>query len=731
MIFFNFDKIIFRMAQQKPARKPAAKPVAPKLQPVAQVTRKPVFWAETVIIILGVSLYANTLYHDYALDDAIVVVQNQFTNKGVDGLKDIFSYDTFTGFWMTSYPGKTADQIQEEKKLVAGGRYRPLSLVTFALENQVFGKKEHNQNGETYYAGNPHISHFINIILYVLTCLLLYQILKKLIPPRNPDNWYFSTAFIATMLFLAHPIHTEAVANIKGRDEIMTLLGSLGALWFTLRYLDTSKIVNLLLSSLCLFLGLLSKENAITFLALIPLSVHYFTKHKPMRNLISLIPLAVAAGVFLIIRYQILGGGSGEKEIAQELMNNPFVEADTSEKFATIFYTLWKYIQLLIFPHPLTYDYYPKQIPIIGWGDYRAFLPFLLYLALGIYAVWGMIRRKDVYSFSIWFYLIPLSVVSNLFFPVGTFMNERFVFISSIGFCILLGWLVVEKLPWLARKFKVWPGYMILPVFIVVMLLYSAKTFTRNKAWENDYVLFTTDVQTSVNSAKSTCSAGGKLIEEAQKPAIKADTALHNEYCHKAIAHLERSLTIYPEYVDAMNLLGNAWYELEMNSVKALEAYTRVLKLRPYHGVAIGNARVIINNAFPLLNSGKSMNSPEEILAALEALDKVKPGIPELYHLMGTIYGRYLNRLDLSIEFLNKSAALNNQNPSLFMDMGVAYGMSGDLQTALKNFLKAVELSPGDPMAWMNAGITYQHLGDKARAAEYINKANALKANSK
>ncbi len=703
--------------------------VTAQATPVAAV-KKSIF-PYIIIAALGFILYGNTISHDYALDDAIVIVQNQFTTRGVSGIGDIFSYDTFTGFWMTSYPGKTADEIQEEKKLVAGGRYRPLSLAGFAVEMHLFGEKETDNKGVARYTGNPHISHFINIVLYVITCLLLYRILLRLVPQANSKPWYLSFAFIAALLFLAHPIHTEAVANIKGRDEILTLLGSLGALWFTLRYLDKKKPLMLLWSSLSLFLGLLSKENAITFLAMIPLSVYFFTNHSLKKNVISWIPLLFAAIVFLLIRYSILGGASGEKQIVQELMNNPFVGSSIGEKYATIFFTLWKYIQLLVFPHPLTYDYYPKQIPIIGWSDYRAFLPLLLYMAMGLYALYGTIKRKDVVSYGIWFIIIPLSVVSNLFFPVGTFMNERFVFISSIGFCLIAAWLLADLLPKLAHKLKFKPGGISITLLTAILVLYSTKTISRNRAWENDFVLFTTDVQVSYNSAKSTCSAGGKLIEEAQKPKIKNDTALHNSYCRQAIAHLERSLEIYPEYVDAINLLGNAWYELEMNSVKALNAYTRVLSLRPYHGIALGNTKVIINNAFGLLISGNSVNNPDELIEALDELDAVKPGIGELYHLKGTIYGRYQNQLDSALVYLNKAAVANSSNPNLYLDLGVAHGMKGDLQSALSSFLKAIELNQNDPQSWINAGLTYQHLGDMQKASECFNRAEQLKKNQK
>jgi hypothetical protein len=92
-----------------------------------------------IFLVFGFLLYGNTISHDYALDDAIVITQNVFTQQGIQGVDEIFKYDSFVGFWMNSYQGRTAEQIQEEKKLVAGGRYRPFSIATFAIEKSIFG----------------------------------------------------------------------------------------------------------------------------------------------------------------------------------------------------------------------------------------------------------------------------------------------------------------------------------------------------------------------------------------------------------------------------------------------------------------------------------------------------------------------------------------------------------------------------------------------------------------
>ena len=74
-----------------------------------------------LILVMSFLLYGNTISFDYALDDLIVIRNNSFTQKGFRGIKEIFSYDSFTGFY-----GK-------EKKLVEGGRYRPLSIASFDM----------------------------------------------------------------------------------------------------------------------------------------------------------------------------------------------------------------------------------------------------------------------------------------------------------------------------------------------------------------------------------------------------------------------------------------------------------------------------------------------------------------------------------------------------------------------------------------------------------------------
>ena len=104
----------------------------------------------------------------------------------------------------------------------------------------------------------------------------------------------------------------------------------------------------------------------------------------------------------------------------------------------------------LLFPHPLTHDYYPYHIPLINLSDYRCLISLIIYIALIVIAIKGF-RRKSIISFSILFYLIPLLLVSNLIFTIGVFMSERFVYFSSFGFCLATGYLISQ----ISKQFRV------------------------------------------------------------------------------------------------------------------------------------------------------------------------------------------------------------------------------------------------------------------------------------
>ncbi|MEZ4926251.1 MAG: hypothetical protein R3A50_08245 [Saprospiraceae bacterium] len=524
------------------------------------------FWennwpAALALMVLAIALYYIGTGYGYVLDDEMVISKNEYVQQGFAGFKKIFGTDSFMGYF------------KEQKFVLEGGRYRPLSLATFAAEVEFFGP------------GRTGISHYINIFLYGLTGILLYRILLALFPINEGGKWYFSLPFISAAIFILHPLHVECVANIKGRDEILALLGGLAALWATLKYFDTNKVYWLIFSALLLFLGMLSKENTITFLAVIPMTVAVFTNVGWKRSLMAAIPLLLAALLFIYVRYDALGYIlNSDKTKATDLMNNPFVDMTSGEKFATIFLTLGWYIKLLFVPYPLTIDYYPYHVPKVGWNDWRAIVSLLAYLAMGVWAVLN-IKKKSIPAYAILFYLFTLSIVSNIFVSVGTFMNERFAYMPSVAFCLLAGWFFARVLPkWLKENpDSNYPLGMILFATIAAFAAYVV--VTRIPDWKDGLTINAAAVKVSPGSARShTFYVTGlydnkyralKSMEE-KKPLVT-----EMEY------HINEALKINPKFSSALIMKGAvaaARFEQDHQLDKLFHVFEDILDKIPYNG---------------------------------------------------------------------------------------------------------------------------------------------------
>jgi protein O-mannosyl-transferase len=693
----------------------SAKPI------VKPLSNKPDFKPYYVLFIFVFALYANSLVNQYALDDRLTITENKFTTQGIKGIDDILSNDTFVGFF-----GK-------QKNLVAGGRYRPASLITFALEYEAFGL-------------SPFVSHLVNLLLYAFACLLIYKVLLMLFsPPDKNVKWYLSIPFLATMLFIAHPLHVEGVANIKGRDEIMSLLGSIAAFYFVLRYVQGKKFWLMLLAAVSFFIGLMSKENAITFLVVIPMSLYFFKKSELKPAVISTAFLFFVTVVFIFIRYRVLGflmGGS----IEAELLNNPFIEATTSQKFATILLTWGKYLALLIFPHPLTHDYYPKQIPIIEMSDIRAIIPFIVYVAMILYAI-VKIGKRDIIAYGILFFGLTFSISSNLVFPIGTFMNDRFMFIPLLGFTLIIAYFLNKLLRRSGEK-------PLVVVMVIILLAYSVKTISRNPVWYDDYTLFTTDVKVSGNSAKCNVSAGGQTLELAEK---ESDQVKKKAMISDAMVFLNKGISIHPKYTAGWVLLGRAMLDLEDYS-KAREYYKIALTYNSAQSEALNNwlycaqqssknkdymeAEISYKELIKYQKANDDLyvqlatvyetdKKTDSAIAMLDTVLKKNPKYAPALSKMGEIYGKVLNNIDKSLEYMLKAYAISPTDASLLENLGIAYGIKKDFEQSIAFFEKAIAADPDNPAIYTNMYSTYSIMGNKDKAAECLKKATELQNKKK
>jgi len=625
-------------------------------------------WLKWGIFLFGFLLYANTITHDFTQDDAIVITENQYTQQGIQGIPGLLSKDTFFGFFKEA--GKA--------NLVSGGRYRPLTPIMFAIEYQIAGN-------------SPWLGHLVNALLYGLTGFILFQFLILFLGKIGFKKQCIWIAGITTFIFLSHPLHTEVVANIKGRDEMMSFLFSILSLWATIKYLISSQWKYGIYAGLALFLALLSKENAITFVAVIPLAL-YLVKNNSISKMLKVsLPVFMAAIGFMLVRTSVLGFDFGSSPL--EILNNPFLKIEGNqfvpftfaEKTATILFTLGKYIQLFLFPHPLTHDYYPRHIEIMQWLDWKVLLSGLVYILLALSAIWGFRKMKvsknaKVIFFGTLYYLITLSIVSNIIFPIGTNMSERFMYMPSLGLSLITG-LGLWKL---SSRFS---AKSILLTTGIIVLLLSAKTITRNLVWKDNYTLFLTDINTSTRSAKLLNSVGGELISQSTDV---SDPQKKDNMLREAQSYLRRALEIHPNYKLAYLLLGNSHYYLKEYD-QAIGMYRQTVKLDDSYQDGRRNLGIALRDGGKYV--GETLNDPTKALNYLLEAEKYLPTDSETIRLLGVCYGR-LGQTQQAIVYFEKEISLAPNNASTYFNLAIAYQSLGNMQKAQENFEKAKSLDP-------------------------------------
>ncbi len=509
------------------------------------------FMAMALLGLVCFGLYFKSLDFEYVLDDTLVITKNNYVKKGFDGISDIMTSESFQGYF------------GEQKNFLQGARYRPLSLVSFAIEYGLWGLDSKR-------------AHLLNIILYWICCVLLFLVLRNLLSNHQHSSWWLSLAFLSTILFAVHPVHVEAVANVKGRDEILSLIFAIGTLEFCRRYVSNSRIYLLILAVLFYVLGLLAKENVITFLAVIPLALYCFTKVSKNQLIMVTGTLFFGTIGYLAYRIQVIGYLFGEVEIA-DIMNNPFLGMDFSTKMATINYTLLDYLRLGIFPHPLTHDYYPYHVPVMTWSNLIPWVTSVVYLMLIGAGLYGSFKKK-VWGFSILFYLLTLSIVSNIFIGVGTFMNERFLFMPSIGICLFIVYLFRES--GIEKKNKLF-NYASIGILAVIIMAFAFKSYTRVPVWKNGLSLNQAAIKVSKNSARANSFMSTALFEQARDiPNRQEKLALLKE----ALPYAKKAVEIMPNYKNANIMYSGIYaemYKIERDEATILRAFKETMSRRP------------------------------------------------------------------------------------------------------------------------------------------------------
>jgi Tfp pilus assembly protein PilF len=490
------------------------------------------------VVSVTLAAYASSFTAGLVYDDHLMIEQDPRVTGPLDP----------TEIFTTVYWGEA----------INAGVYRPLTVLSFALNHAVAGAR-------------PGAYHLVNAILHAAAGAVLYILARSLF--RSPP-----LALAAALIFAVHPVRTEAVTWIIGRAEVLACLLGLASMVLARR--------RVLLSLVCFALALLCKENAVVFLALTPASL-LLHPERGSRPWLLLASMAGIVCLWFIARRMVTGSFLTPADYVPDFVVNPLAHVGAHERIGTALLCLGKYLRLLVLPVGLSGDYSFDQIPI---------QPGVLALPalLGAGLVLGMVgtslltrKRAPEISLGIAWILIAILPTSNLLFPIGTIFAERFLYLPSVGYCLVLGGVFLRG--WRATK--------VTGVALgVLVVLFAVGTGVRNLDWKDDETFFASVIRTSPRSVKGLYELG--VIRQRQGD------------LESSISLLTRATEIHPEYAEAHYALGGG-LRLQGNLAAATGRYLRAIEIRPEYAEAHHNLGVC------LYQMGSSDAAIESILESI------------------------------------------------------------------------------------------------------------------
>ena len=438
-------------------------------------------YQKLVLAAFSLLLFSNSLFNGYSIDDELSTYLNPVVQKGLGGL-----YEIFTTNYAYNQNG--------------GFEYRPIVKATYALEYAIWGE-------------NLFLSHLLNVLLFAGGVVLAFSTIIKLFGKKHSP-----IAFLGMLIFIAHPLHTEVVDNLKSRDELLSFLFSFCSLNLFLRFADIKKPMVFVAAIGVFFVAMLSKLSVLPFIIIIPLCLYYYNDSRiNYKRLVSVFASLAALFVAYFVGINLFLEGLSRDS---RYIENPIFYTPLGTHLGTAMHTLWWYLKLLIYPYPLRFYYGFDQIQLIGLGNPIALLSIAVHVGILVYAVIN-IKKKTFLAFWALFYLVTIFPFSNILVPVPGIIAERFAFLASLSFCMAVGYLLykgAEKLP--VYKTKQLLGANVLAVVVTCLFIapYAIYTFKRNYDWKDRLTLFKADIKYLNKSA----NANYMFAREAHKEADRA-----------------------------------------------------------------------------------------------------------------------------------------------------------------------------------------------------------------
>ncbi|MFC1807323.1 tetratricopeptide repeat protein [Candidatus Omnitrophota bacterium] len=689
------------------------------------------------IVALGFSIYANSLNGDLLWDDKALIKDNTYISSW-SNLSKIFSHDIGAG------AGKHSKS------------YRPIQVLSYVLDFSIW-----KDNIRGY--------HLTNTILHILVALLIYLLVTLLFENRL-------TAFFTSILFIAHPIHTEAVAYISGRADLFVSLFLLTSLIFYIKNITANSKMLSLLMLLSYAMALLSRENGLGFLIIIPLYHYIFKKRYRLFDSIGII---VTTLLYFFVRFSIFNSA----------FSHPTSKTLFYQRVPGVFVAITNYARLLLFPFGLHMEHGNSTFSIF---DPKAILGVVIFVSLISYAI-VRVRKNTLVSFSILWFSVTLFPSSNLF-PLNAYMAEHWLYLPSIGFFLVIadvGYRLLnigdrcavfglrctpsaftktanrkpqteEQTPDTEHRK---PNLYVFAAMVLLIAFYSVRTIQQNTYWRESLGFYERTLKYSPDSARVYYNLANTYKEKRElkkahdfyKKSIDLEPNFSESYnnlgnvynmvgsYNQAIDVYKKAIEVRPDFVDAYNNLGIVYNIIGKND-KAISSYRKAIEIDPeyayaYNGLGIAyavtndNERAIVaykkaieldpgySNAYNNIGTiSYSMGKKREAVGYFKKAIELDPQSPDAYSSLADAYEDMGKRED-ALSLYNKVIKLHPEYARAYYGLGNLYSNMGRYKDAIRLYEKVLEIKPDNAYALSNMGMAYYDMNDYQRAIELFEKA--------
>ena len=673
-----------------------------------------------LITITAFLIYSNTFASPFHFDDEPNIVEN-------------YKSRDLSNFWPPS-----------------GTRY--IGFLSFAI-NYHFGSL------------NVFGYHLVNIIIHIINSILVWWLViltfRTPVMERintNPQLRYF-IAITASLLFVSHPIQTQAVTYIVQRFASLATLFYLLSLTLYIKaklqtiqveakdenkFFSTSTLTFYLLSLISAILAMKTKEIAFTLPFVVLLyEFMFFTPHPSrafgtegggiaigmkqslfVKRILYLIPLLLTLFIIplsLIGTDKPVGDMIGElREAAQETE-----EISRGVYLLTQFKVIVTYIRLLFLPINQNLDYdYPLSHSLF---EPQTFASFLFLSAIFAFTVYLFIRSRKtdnrhglLISFGILWFFITLSVESSII-PIRDVIFEHRLYLPSIGAVIAFSAAVFYGVSYTKKNLVIKTSLLLTTCVLLLVTAFplGVTAYKRNFVWKDEVTLWEDVVRKSPNKARGYNNLGGiyytrQRINEAQTE-YELALRLNPDYAeahynfgvlyegqgrvNDAIRLYKEALRLKPNYIKAHNNLGVVYYKTGQID-EAIKEYLIVLRLKPSYVITLNNLGLAYSRKGRL----------DEAIREYETALNFQPDYAEAYYNLGNAY-YYQGKMDEAIKEYITALRLKPDYADAYNNLGSAYARKEMFEMAIQEFRMALDFKPDYVAAHLNLGLTYQKMG--------------------